>query len=300
MAELDLLRVDVFTEELYSGNPANVVLDADSLDEVQMGRIASEAGSPPTAFVLRSKKADLRLRYFASSGEDPLCGHATIGAIWCLSDARAFGGSSGGKQRLETPVGILPFSVEAGPDGPRRVWMGQTRPMFAREGDVKEVASALGTGVDSLFDDKFPLARVSTGLPTLLVSVRSIDSMGKLAPKREEVIALCRELDVAAIEAYTWNVFDQGSTVHVRCFVPSKGEIEDAGSGMPAGALGAYLAENEFIPRDKFEDIVVEQGHWLGRPSRILVRVEKHAGAIRKVEVGGAARISFRARMTVP
>lgn len=300
MAELDLLRVDVFTEELYSGNPANVVLDADSIDEVQMQRIASEAGSPPTAFVLRSKKADVRLRYFGSSGEDPLCGHATVGAIWCLADRRAFGTALGGKQRLETPVGILPFSVEAGPDGPRRVWMGQKRPMFAQEGDVKDVASALGTGVDSLFDDKFPLARVSTGLPSLLVSVRSIDAMGKLDPRRDELNALCRELDVAAVEAYTWNVFDQSSTVHARCFIPSKGELEDAASGMPAGALGSYLVENEFIPRERFENIVVEQGHWLGRPSRILVRVEKQSGAIRKVEVGGAARISFRARITVP
>lgn len=300
MAELDLLRVDVFTEELYSGNPANVVPSADSLDEVQMGRIASEAGSPSTAFVMRSRRADLRLRYFSGLEEDPLCGHATIGAVWCLADARAFGTTMGGKQRLETAVGILPFYVEGGPDGPRRVWMGQTRPMFAREGDVKEVASALGTGVDSLFDDKFPLARVSTGLPTLLVSVRSIDVMGKLTPRREEVIALCKELDVAAIEAYTWNVFDQGSTVHARCFLPRKGDIEDPASGMPAGALGAYLAENEFIPKDRFENIVIEQGHWLGRPSRVLVKVEKRAGAIRKVEVGGSARISFRARMAVP
>ena len=65
VAELDLLRVDVFTEELYSGNPANVVLEADSIDEVQMQRIATEVGSPPTAFVLRSRRADVRLRYFS-------------------------------------------------------------------------------------------------------------------------------------------------------------------------------------------------------------------------------------------
>ena len=292
-----MLRVDVFTDELFMGNPANVVLEGDSLEEIQMQGIASEAGSPPTAFVLRSKKADVRLRFFSPSGEDPLCGHATLGAIWCLAEKRAFGGATAGRHRLETSVGVLPFSIEEGHEGPKRVWMTQKRPMFADEGDVKEVASALGIGADSLFQDRFPMSRVSTGLPCLLVPVRSIDIMGRLEPRREELITLCRDLDVGAVEVFSWGVLSQDSTVHARCFIPSQCPLEDAASGLPAGALGAYLVENEFIPKEKFEHIVVEQGHWIGRPSRIFVSVEKRGGAIRKVEVGGSARISLRARM---
>lgn len=300
MAELELVRVDAFTEELYMGNPVNVVLGADIVDEVQMLRIASELGSPPTAFVLRSRKADIKLRFFTPFGEDLLCGHATIGALWCLAERRAFGSSHSGKHRLETQIGVLPVSVEGGPEGPRRVWMTQKRPMFAREGDVKEVASAIGVGVDSLFHDRFPMTRASTGMPCLLVPIRSVDVIGQLAPKREEIDTLCRELDVAGLLAYSWGVLSEGSTVHARFFMPSPGQIEDPASGMPAGALGAFLVEHEFVPRDKFEDIVVEQGHWLGRPSMIHVRVDKKGGAIRRVEVGGSARTSFVARINMP
>lgn len=300
MAELDLLRVDVFTSELFSGNPANVILNADAVDETQMQRIASEVGSAATAFVLRSKKADVRLRYFTPYGEDPLSGHATIGALWCLSEERAFGAAQSGRHRLETSVGVLPFTVEGGTEGPSKIWMTQKRPMFANEGDIKEVASALGIGVDSLFHDEFPISRASTGLPCLLVPVRSLDIIGRVEPKREELYSLSRELDVAGIVVYSWGVFSEDSTVHARCFLPSPGVLEDPASGLPAGALGAYLVENEFISKDKFEHIVVEQGDWIGRPARIHVRVEKRGPTIRKVEVGGSAKVAFRAKLTVP
>lgn len=300
MAELEILKVDVFTEELYTGNPAAVVLDADSLDEIQMQGIAFEAGSPSTAFVLRSRKADLRLRFFSPFTEEPLSGHATVGAIWCLAERSAFGAATGGRQRLETAAGILPFSVESSPEGPRRVWMTQRRPMFAEEGDIKEVASALGVGVESLYKDEFPISRASTGLPCLIVPVRSIDAIGKMEPKRDELTALARELDVAGFEIFTWGVMDPESTVHARFFMPLPGMHEDPASGLPAGALGAYLVENEFIPKDRYENLVVEQGHWMGRPSRIFVRVEKKGATINKVEVGGSARVSIRGRISIP
>lgn len=300
MTELEIQKVDVFTDELYMGNPAGVVLEADSLDEVQMQRIAFEVGSPSTAYVLRSKRADMRLRYFSPHTEEQLSGHATVGAVWCLAVRGAFGASSGGRHRIETNVGILPFSVDAGADGPEKVWMTQKRPMFAREGDFKEVASALGVGVDSLFHDEFPISRVSTGLPCLIVPVRSIDVIGKLDPRREGLTELARELDVAGIYVFTWGVLDQDSTAHARFFAPLPDVLEDAASGLPAGALGAYLVENEFIGRDKYDSVVIEQGHWIGRPSKIYVRVDKRGSTIHKVEVGGSAVVSFKGRLTVP
>lgn len=300
MAELDFVKVDVFTEEAYAGNPAGVVFGADDLDEVQMQRIAFEVGSPVTTFVLRSKKADVRLRFFSPTSEEPLSGHGTIGALWCLAERKAFGSSPGGRRRMESQVGVLPFSVEGVPEGPEYVWMTQKRPMFAKEGDVKEVASALGVGVESLFYKQFPLSRASTGVPFLLVSVRSLDILGRMEPRRDEMDALSRELDVAGVLAYSWNVFDESSTVHARCFLPYGLVLEDPASGLAAGALGSYFVENDFVPRDRFGSIVVEQGHWIGRPSKIIVRVDRKGAVIRRVEVGGRARISCTGRLFTP
>jgi len=298
MAELDVLKVDAFTKELYMGNPACVVLGADGLDEVLMQRLAHEAGSPVTAYVLRSRKADVRMRFFSPYSEEHLSGHGIISALWCLAQEKMIG--PGARHRLETQVGVLPFSIEGDAEGIESVWMTQSRPMFAKEGDVKEVASAIGVGVESIFSQEFPLSRASTGIPFLLVAIRSIDIVGKLSPKQDEVTELCRELDVAGIMAYTWSVVDSGSTVHARCFLPSPGAPEDPASGMGGGALAAYLVENEFIPRETFERIVIEQGHFVGRPAHVLARIEKRGGTIRRVEVGGSARISFRGSVVTP
>ncbi len=298
VAELDVARVDVFTRELFMGNPATVVFEADGLDEVLMQRIANEAASAITTYVLRSRKADTRMRFFSPFAEEPICAHGIIGGLWCLAERNAIG--TGMRHRLETQIGIVPFSIDSGPDGVDMVWMTQSRPLFSKEGDEKEVASSIGIGVDAIFTREFPLSRASTGMPFLMVATRSNEVLGKLVPKQPEITALCHELDVAGITVYSWNVLEPGSTVHARCFLPSPGFPEDPASGLAAGALAAYLAENEFIPRERFGDIVIEQGHFMGRPSKIHVRVEKRGGVIRKVEVGGAARVSFRGRVTVP
>jgi len=300
VAELELIRVDVFAEELFTGNAANIVLEADALDEVQMQRIASEAGLPVTAFAMRSRRADLRLRFFSPHSEEPFSDHASMAAIWVLAESGSLGGAQASRHRLETPIGVLSFTVESTSGRPQKVWMTQKRPLFAEEGDVKEIASALSVGVDSLFDEEFPIEKASTGVPYLLVPLRSIDIMEHLQPKRDALAELGKELDVAGVAVYSWGVLEEGSTVHLRCFTPTFFSFEEPATGMAAGALAAYLVEKNFVSKGAHEEIIIEQGHWIGRPSRILVRIEKKGEAIRKVEVGGTARVSFRTRIAVP
>ncbi len=300
MVELDVLKLDVFTDDLYSGNPAWVVLGADVLDEVQMQRTSAELGGPEAAFVLKSKKADVRLRYFAGEAEEPISGHCTIAALWVLAEQNAFGSSHGGRHRAETPLGVLPFSVEVRPDGSKVVWMAQKRPLYSKVDEVTEAASALGVGAESIFHREFPMAKVSTGIPTLLVPMRSMDALERVSPRQDELLDLMRELEVAAAVAYTWGGLEEDATLHARCFLPTPAFHEDAASGMPIGALAAYLVEHDLIPRDKAENMVVEQGHFMGRPSRVHVRVEKKGSSVRKVEVGGSVRQSIRGRIAVP
>ena len=299
MLELEVLKVDVFTDEPLAGNPAAVVLGADALDEMQMRRIATEMALRSTAFVLRSRKADIRLRYFTPLSEEPICGHSTIGSIWSLAEQEAFGSSPGGRRRLETMLGILPFRIENRPDGGRLIWMTQKRPLFSRVEEITEVASALGIGADKMYHEEFPLSRASTGIPCLLVPLRSLQTIEELEPRQDEIIALAHELEVNAIYTYSWNVVDTESTVHARCIAVTPDYHEDPASAMPAGALCSYLVENEFVPRERAESMIVEQGTWLGRHSKIYASIEKRGSSIRKVEVGGSACVTLKGKMFV-
>ncbi|UCE91596.1 MAG: PhzF family phenazine biosynthesis protein [Methanobacteriota archaeon] len=299
MLELEALKVDVFTDEPLAGNPAGLVLGADDLDEMQMQRIAVEMGLKSTAFVLRSRRADVRLRYFTPMSEEPICGHSTIGALWALAVQDAFGGSPGGRRRLETVLGILPFHVDPRPDGRTVIWMTQKRPLFAEVEDVAEVAAALGVGADKMFHEEFPLCRASTGVPCLLVPMRTLEGVERLDPKGAAIEELAREHEVNAVYVYTWNVVDKDSTLHARCFAVTPDFHEDPASALPAGALCAYLAHNDLVPRHRYEEMVIEQGTWVGRHSKLLARIEKRGSAIVKVEVGGSAAVSLSGRLYV-
>ena len=297
MLELDVMKVDVFTNEPLAGNPAGVVLGADDLDEMQMRRVAVEMALRSTAFVLRSKKADVKLRYFTPVSEEPICGHSTIGTLAALAEDDAFGGSPGSRRRLETTIGVLPFHIEKRGDGRKIIWMTQRKPLFAEVEDLTEVASALGIGADKMFHEEFPSCRASTGIPCLLVPIRSLETVERLQPRESEVFELAKEHEVNAIYVYTWNVVDRDSTLHARCFAITPDYHEDPASAMPAGALCSYLAQKEFVPRERLDKMVVEQGTWLGRHSKILARVEKRGSSIRKVEVGGSAFVSLRGKL---
>lgn len=70
MKDLEFYIVDVFAEELYSGNQLAVFLDADGLSTVRMQEIALEMNYSESTFV--SSKAgdeggyDVRILYFVA------------------------------------------------------------------------------------------------------------------------------------------------------------------------------------------------------------------------------------------
>ena len=67
-------QLNSFAKTNEGGNPAGVVLDADSLSETQMGKIAAILGFSETAFAMQSGIADFKVRFFTPKEEVDLCG----------------------------------------------------------------------------------------------------------------------------------------------------------------------------------------------------------------------------------
>ncbi|EJS69985.1 phenazine biosynthesis protein PhzF family protein [Bacillus wiedmannii] len=86
MKTIKVFHYDAFTNKPNMGNPAGVVLEADGLTEGEMQRIAEKVGFNETSFVLSSKEANIKIRYFTPGHEMDLCGHATVGTIYALHE----------------------------------------------------------------------------------------------------------------------------------------------------------------------------------------------------------------------
>jgi trans-2,3-dihydro-3-hydroxyanthranilate isomerase len=105
-----------------------------------------------------------------------------------------------------------------------------------------------------------PMQVVSTGLPYLIVPIsRGLERARIVAEDFEERLAsvgakFVHVLDPEAREGRTWD---------------NAGAVEDVATGSAAGPAAAYLAAHGLSRED--EAIVIHQGRFLGRPSRIAV-----------------------------
>ena len=78
-------HVDVFTDELFRGNPAGVCILPSFLTDSTMQKIAAENRHSETAFVVARADGDFDLRWFTPTVEDDLCGHATLASAYVLA-----------------------------------------------------------------------------------------------------------------------------------------------------------------------------------------------------------------------
>src|SRR5450755_2550368 len=78
-------QVDVFTGELFAGNPAGVCILSAFLAHSLMQKIAAENRHSETASVVPRADGDFDLRWFTPIVEDDLCGHATLASAYVLA-----------------------------------------------------------------------------------------------------------------------------------------------------------------------------------------------------------------------
>ena len=76
--ELDLYRVDAFTERVFGGNPACVMPLTAWLEDEVLLTLAQENAVAETAFLVKKKPGRYHLRWFTPDVEMDLCGHATL------------------------------------------------------------------------------------------------------------------------------------------------------------------------------------------------------------------------------
>ena len=291
---LKFYQADVFTSQPFGGNPVAVFPDADGLTDKQLQKIAREMNLSETVFVFppSDPAAVVRLRIFTPTQEIPFAGHPVVGAMYVLAHIGSVKAPEPVTRAVyECNIGLFPVELHARDGQVSRVVMTQPKPQFVGKvedtADVYKVAGALGISKPVIAEAKWPLEVVSTGLPVLIVPVRTLTAVRSIAPNDEAIVDLCGRFGANGIMVFTTVTVESFASVHARMFAPSIGISEDPATGSAGGALGAYLVQNGVVEIAPTTEIIIEQGYEIERPSSILVQVESDDDAIQSVKVGG-------------
>jgi trans-2,3-dihydro-3-hydroxyanthranilate isomerase len=279
--------VDVFATRPLTGNPLSLVTEAGSLAEPQMHAIAREFNQSETTFLLRPSLpgATWRLRSFTPIGAEVFgAGHNALGAWLWLAAAGRLGSGNAAAPALAQEIGgeVLAVEVTGAEGAPATVWMDQSPPQFgAPVGDRAVLAAGLGLTESDLVPGE-PALVVSTGAGHLLVPVRDRGTVDRAEPDAPRLAAALRGAGAEGCYLYSRDPVDAaGAVAYARFFNPIMGISEDPATGTAAGPLVARLVASGQVADDS--TAVVEQGHALGRPSRIQVTVSGP-----RVRVGGS------------
>ena len=297
MAEQRSLRfyqADVFTSQPFGGNPVAVFPDADGLADDELQQIAREMNLSETVFVFppTDPAAAARLRIFTPTQEIPFAGHPVLGTFYVLAQLGRITMQEGMTRVVqECNLGLFPIELHQELGRVVRVIMSQPKPEFLDPlddlDDVYLVGGALGLPKHVIADTRWPLQVVSTGLPVLIVPVRTLTAVRSIQPDASAIIKVCERFGANGIMVFTTVTVESFASVHARMFAPKIGILEDPATGSAGGALGAYLAQHGVVEVGPTTDILIEQGYEIDRPSRILVQVESDDDAIQEVKVGG-------------
>lgn len=162
-----LYHIDAFTEQVFKGNSACVVLLACELGDDVLLKIAAENGVAETAFIL-NREGRLALRWFTPDLEMDLCGHATLAAAYVVFHFMPEF-ICGNKIMFDTCEGEINVYREEGSDG-----YGEEGSDGYRE-DNPDVNGGTDTNVPDKFCLHFPVREgVAAQLPQQISAALSI------------------------------------------------------------------------------------------------------------------------------
>ena len=290
------IQVDAFTTRPLSGNSCAIVLDSDELDVSTMQAIAREMNLSETSFVRRSQTADIGARYFTPAEEIPLAGHPTIATIWALverGDLALVGERT--TFSLELVDGPISVEVEAHPEGSHRIIMTQREPKFLREYPAGPVLATFGLSSEDLLPGT-KIQTVSTGTPQLMVPLRDHSALRRAIVDVDAYLSLRRDGDFFSPHLFCLGGATPAGDTFARHFGVPPETMEDPFTGSATGGMAAYLWRYGLIERPQ---LLVEQGHWMGRPGQGTVEVSGSRDAIESVRVGGQAVTVIRGELSI-
>jgi len=290
--------VDVFTDRPFAGNQLAVVHGAEGLSTEQCLAIAREFNYSETTFPAAVEASSYETRIFTPAREIPFAGHPTLGTAWVLRERGLLAGDGVTQMCGAGEVGVRFLSdgaveLSATP----RDLVGPLEDSF-----VADLLEDVGLAIS---DVAGPVWAAGTGLTFAHVPVtddavaRAVASSRPLGAYAERFDAAGRCSDpVEGINLHHVSGEAPEVAVHSRVFVPGLSVPEDPATGSAAAGLGMALVAAGRLPEGG--RYTITQGVEMGRPSRLLGRVEVSAGTVSRCHVVGRVQKVASGEIAVP
>jgi PhzF family phenazine biosynthesis protein len=302
-----IFQVDAFTNRPFCGNPAGVVLDADTLAASEMQAIARELNNGDTAFLLAPDGADhdLRVRFFTPRTEAGFVGHATLAAHAVLA---SLGLPERPRQKQRT--GIVTISREAtvdaaaaNPGSGQAFGFAQSPPRLQGPLAGELLARTLSALQlqDTELDQRLPPVVVGEASTRLLIALSDPARLATLQPDLAALAGCSADGAPPGFFAYAASGTGAALETQARMYCPALGIPEDPVSGNAHAMMAHWLCARGLVdagaPGAHFTG---RQGHHMGRPGSLRVDIASEGGTPRSICISGQATIVFEARLNLP
>lgn len=237
-----------------------------------------------TTFITSEEKRNggYNVRIFTPKTEIPFAGHPTLGTAYVIQ--RLIVKKPINLIVLNLKVGQIPVKLNYRNGHLDLLWMKQVHPIFGRTFDATRISQMLNLNENEI-DDTMPIQEVSTGLPAIIVPLRTLDAIRRINLSREKYFKLIENTQAKAILVFTSQTYHEENDLNVRFFADYYGISEDPATGSGNGCLAGYIVKHHYFRKDSI-DLRVEQGYEIGRSSLLRLKAESVDGKI-EVYVGG-------------
>jgi trans-2,3-dihydro-3-hydroxyanthranilate isomerase len=182
---------------------------------------------------------------------------------------------------LNLKVGSVPVHFTDPSDGSAFGEMTQIDPTFGEIHDREAVTRAAGLR-DGDIDPSLPIQTISTGVPFTIVPLRGLETIRNL---RVDLAGASEYLGQSGGKFFYFvsrETVDANAKLHARMIFYNG---EDPATGSASGCAAAWMVSYGVATPD--EQVLIEQGVEMGRPSRIFVRASRRDDRVVNVRVGG-------------
>lgn len=282
MKEVIIKIVYAFSINGIGGNPAGVVLNADSLSNEDKQRIAAKVGLSEIAFVSKSNQADFKLEFFTPTKQIAHCGHATIATFSYLKKNGFIIGDRSSKETIDGNRDIY-FKNES-------PFMEQTSPSYKNvETELSEILESLNLSKSDLQENYSP-SIVNTGNSFLIIPVANRIILQDIKPDMLKIRKYSEKHNLIGYYIFSLSP-EENVNASARMFAPRYGIDEESATGMAAGPLACYLFANNFTTET---ELTIRQGEYMLKPSPSLISVNliTENRVIKKLYAGGNAFVA--------